>query len=202
MILLCDTETSGLTKDGLDPMDPSQPHLVQLGAQLFDRQWIKRAHLTVLIKPEGWQIETEAEAVHGISTAICHRHGIALAEALVPFRGLVTAASRIVIHHAQFDRRVIAKGIKDAGGEGVWWARAGSKLFCTMETATPVLKLPSEFGYKFPSLEEAVAALCPGEDLPVKHDADSDIAACAAVYRALVAGGHVIDVKPFNVELE
>jgi DNA polymerase III epsilon subunit-like protein len=171
---------------------------VQLGAQLFDLRGIKRAHLTALIKPSGWEMEPEAEAVHGISTQDCHRYGISLPEALVPLRGLVQASGRIVAHHMNFDRRVIGAAIHRAGGEGVWWHRAGAKMFCTMEASTPVLKLPGQFGGdKFPSLEEAVAGLCPGQELPVKHDADSDIAACHAVYRALVAGGYVQDFTPF-----
>lgn len=202
MRLLLDSETSGLVKPDLDVNDPSQPHLVQLGAQLFDQQWVKRGHLTVLIKPDGWEIEVEAEAVHGISTSTCHRYGISLAEALVAFRGLVLCSSRVIGHHVEFDRKIITTSLHRIGANGHWWARSFNKLFCTMEAATPVCKIESEFGFKFPSLEEAVKILCPGADLPVKHDADSDIAACAAVYKALLAGGHAIEVSPFAINLE
>ena len=202
MRLLLDTETSGLAKPDLDALHPSQPHLVQLGAQLFDQQWVKRGHLTVLIKPDGWEMEPGAEAVHGISTSTCHRYGIPLAAALVAFKPMVLACSRAIAHHMEFDRRVITTAIHRAGGEGVWWARCMNKLFCTMEAATPVCKIEGEFGHKFPSLEEAVKILCPEADLPVKHDADSDIAACAAVYRALVDGGHAVEVSPFAINLD
>lgn len=202
MILGIDTETSGLFKDDIDPLDPGQPHMVQLGAQLYDRQWVKRGSLTVLIKPDGWAIESQAEAVHGISTQTCHRYGISVAEALVAFRGLVGAATRIIGHNMQFDRKVIASSIKRAGGEGVWWHRAAGKMLCTMETSTPVLKLPSEFGYKFPSLAEAVTALCPELKFEERHDAEADIGATVALYRALVAAGAVIEVAPFGMKLE
>lgn len=201
MNLVVDTETSGLMKDGLDPLDPTQPHMVQLGAQLFDKDWVKRAHLTVLIKPEGWSIEPGAEAVHGISTKTCSRYGIALAEALVPLRGLVACASRVIAHHMEFDRAVISSAIHRAGGEGLWWKRAAGKMLCTMETSTEVCAIPGEFGRKFPKLEEAVAILCPDADLPVKHDAESDIAACVAVYRSLVGMGVVAEVDPFAIKL-
>lgn len=201
MLLVFDTESSGLLKAELDPLDPAQPHMVQLGAQLFDAQWRKRAHLTVLIKPSGWEIEPGAEAVHGISTQTCHRYGVELAAALVPFRALVMTASRIVGHHVQFDRRVIGSAIHRAGGDGNWWARAAGKLCCTMETATPVLNLPGEFGAKFPSLEEAVTGLCPGREFPVKHDADSDIAATLAVYRALLDRGALQPPDAFSTRL-
>lgn len=202
MRLLFDTETSGLVRADLDALHPSQPALVQLGAQLFDQQWVKRGHLTVLIKPDGWEIEPQAEAVHGISTSTCHRYGVSLAEALVTFRGLVMCSSRVIAHHAEFDRKIITTALHRLGANGHWWARSMNKLFCTMEAATPVCRIESEFGFKFPSLEEAVKILCPEADLPVKHDADSDIAACGAVYKALLAGGHAIEVSPFAINLE
>lgn len=198
MLLALDTETSGLSKDGLDPLDPAQPHLVQLGAQLFDAQFRKRAHLTVLIKPEGWEIEPCAEEVHHIATRTCHRYGIRLPEALVPLRGLVAASSRIIAHHMNFDRRVITTAIHRAGGDGNWWARAGHKMLCTMEASTEPCALPGEFGLKFPSLEEAYRILVHG-DYETKHDADSDIEAMVAVYKALVERKVVTEVEAFSI---
>lgn len=200
MLLVFDTETSGLWRDDLDVQDPSQPHLVQLGAQLFDLDYRRRGHMNVLIKPEGWEIEQEAASVHGISTATCHRYGVPLVAALSTFQGLVACASRIIAHHALFDRRVVAAAIFRAHGTGVWWQRCGTKMFCTMETATPVLKIQGEFGDKFPSLEEAVAMLAPGTPKPT-HDADTDISATVAVYRALIAGGHAAQVAPYGVTI-
>lgn len=200
MNLLFDTETSGLMKPDLDPLDPSQPHMVQLGAQLFDKQWRKRGHMNVLIKPDGWEIEPGAEEVHGISTQTCHRYGVSAAQALVLFQGLAGCAARIIGHHVQFDRTVVAAALKRAGGEGVWWARMGTKMFCTMEESTQVLQIPGEFGFKFPTLEEARARLAPDAPVP-GHDADSDIAATMAVYRALIAGGHATEADPYGIKL-
>jgi hypothetical protein len=37
----------------------------------------------------------------------------------------------------------------------------------------------------------------PGRDLPVKHDADSDIAATTALYRELMDRGIVLEPDPF-----
>lgn len=200
MLLVADTETSGLWRDELDPLDPSQPHMVQLGAQLFDLQYRRRGHLNVLIKPEGWEIETEAADVHGITTQSCHRYGISLIAALATFQGMVACSSRIIGHHIEFDRKIIAAAIHRAGGTGVWWARCGSKMFCTMEAATPVLKIQGDFGDKFPTLEEAVTRLSPETPKP-SHDADTDIGATIAVYRALIDGGHAAQVAPFGVQI-
>lgn len=202
MILFFDTETSGLVKQDLDPLDPGQPHMVQLGAQLFDDQWVKRAHLSVLIKPNDWEIEPGAEAVHGISTTDCHRCGIPLAAAIVPFMELVGAARRVVAHNIQFDRRIIAVSTHRAGGSGLWWSRAAPKFYCTMENGAEPVGKPAEFGgFKYPSLEEAVAILCPGVASHAKHDVDSDIADTVAVYRALDALGRAPGAKPFQMEI-
>ena len=202
MILVADVETSGLWREDLDPLAPEQPNLVSIGARLYDRNWREAGRLSVLVKPEGWHIEAGAEAAHGISTARCARYGVPLGAALVPFMGMAEAAGRIVFHHANFDRAVIAAAIARAGGSGIGWKALGRKLFCTMEASTDDCKLPGKFaGYKFPSLAEACAILCPGVDLTGAHDVDVDIAATTALYRALVAGGHVAEFTGFDVEI-
>lgn len=185
MLLILDTETSGLLRDDLAAEDPSQPHLVQLGAQLFSQDGTKRGHLNVLIKPDGWSIEPQAQQVHGIDVQVCHRFGVDVVFALGVLQGMVGCAARIVAHNMNFDRKVIASAIHRAGGTGLWWQRAGSRMFCTMEAATPVLKLEGKFGHKFPSLTEAMAGLCPDYPFVERHDADSDVAATAELYRAL-----------------
>lgn len=213
MILVVDSETSGLWKDDLDPTDPGQPHMVQLGAQLYDAQGVKRAHLSCLIKPDGWEIEPQAEEKHHISTRVCHRYGLPLVAALVPLMEMSSVAKRIVGHNIQFDRRVIAVSAKRAGASGLWWSRAASKLYCTMEHSAEAVGIPSEFGgFKWPSLEAAVNALCgrgfgqpeQNDDIPytAKHDADSDIEATYAVYRALEARGLAPGAEPFAMEIE
>lgn len=198
MILAFDTETSGLRKEGLPDTDTSQPRLVQLGAKLFDAQWKKVGSMVVLIRPDGWAIEPEALAVHGIPTMRCQKYGVRLDSALLAFRDLVEDAARIVAHHAEFDRHVIAAAIHHAGGNGHWWARKAQHLFCTMEASAKTCDLPGQFGdAKFPKLEEAVAALLPGQAFPVKHDAESDIDATVAIYRELLRRGITKDPDPF-----
>src|SRR4028119_1323425 len=123
MRLVWDSETSGLLRDDLPASDPSQPHLVQLGAQLFDAQWRRAGILTCLIKPDGWSIEPEAEAVHGISEARCHRYGVDLPVALAMFAQLVGKASVLIAHHANFDRKVIDIQLHRLGASGDWWKR-------------------------------------------------------------------------------
>ena len=214
MILLLDTETSGLVKDELDPLDPGQPHMVQLGVQLYDDQWVKRGHLSTLIKPEGWEIEPQAEGVHGISTRLCHRYGIPLRAALVPLMEYCGIARRIVGHNIEFDRKIVKASIRRAGGAGEWWQRAAPKFWCTMEHSTDLCRIPmppgadgkERPGFKFPSLEEAVNKLIEpgrwGGAFATKHDADADIVATMEVYRVLDRLGLAPGAKAFDVDID
>lgn len=185
MILVLDSETSGLLRDDLPSSDPSQPHIVQLGAILFDARWTPAGKLVCLIKPAGWTIEPEAEAVHGISEQRCHRYGIDVCAALSAFADMVQRAETVVAHNMQFDRRVIEAALAKIGAEGGWWRRAVPKLFCTMESNVDVLRIDGQFGWRFPSLEETYRYYYPDREYQPTHSAEADVLACAEIYRAM-----------------
>lgn len=187
MFLGIDCETSGLVRDGLPAEDPTQPHIVQLGLRLWDQKWEPRASVSVLIRPDGWFIEPEAERVHGISQARAQRYGIRLGAALVMLQDLAGAAQTIFAHNMQYDRLVITAALYRAGASGIWWARRAGDMRCSMEEATPLCQLPGRFGsFKHPSLEEAHAILLPGEKPFVsRHDAILDIEAAGRVLREI-----------------
>lgn len=67
--LYIDTETTSIPDAHQLPGHPAQPHLVQVGAVLFDGDWTERACLSLIVKPEGWTVPAAAQDVHGISTA-------------------------------------------------------------------------------------------------------------------------------------
>lgn len=186
MILVFDTETSGLLRP-LPATDPSQPHIVQLAAHLYDGQWRRQSAMAVLVRPDGWAIEPEAGQVHGISTMRCERYGVSPVSALAVFRSMVDCAMTIVSYNLHgFDRPVIAAALAHAGSDGAWWQKAAPRMQCAAEMATERLRLPGVYGgYKMPSLVEAFTALCPGQTFDQRHDAEADLLACAAVYRAL-----------------
>lgn len=198
MIAFLDTETSGLRKAGLDPLDPSQPHLLQLGCHLYATDWELVGRLKLLIRPDGWEVEPGAFTVHGIPTVRAQRYGVPLSAALVPFQALVANATRIIGHNVQFDAQVIATAIYRAGGSGNWWAKKRGALYCTMEGSAEPCGLPGQFGEpKFPSLEEALAILLPGQPFHVKHDAESDLIATVALYRELIRRGLARETEAF-----
>jgi hypothetical protein len=75
MLLFVDTETSGLI-DFAQPTDhPSQPHIVQLAALLCDddEDCTVRETYQSIIRPDGWEIQTAAEAVQITPVALARR---------------------------------------------------------------------------------------------------------------------------------
>lgn len=186
MFLFFDTETSGLWRETLDPLDPSQPDLIQIGAKLFDPNWKLAGAVYNLIRPVGWSIEPEAQAVHGISDGRCAKYGVRLAAALSDFHDLTENSRSLVGHHVFFDWRVIKCAIHRAGGEGLWWQKVSGRLECTMELATPHCQLPGQFGsFKFPSLDEAHGFFFPDRPFKAAHDANADLDATVSIYRAI-----------------
>lgn len=186
MILAIDTETSGLYHRDLAASDPSQPWPVQIGMQLFDGRWNLRGAASWLVKPDGWSIQPDAQEVHGIAEADCHRYGVPLPAILLALRGAAANATKIIGHGVQFDRSIIASALAKLGATGDWWLQQSRKFACTMELSTDVLRLPGEFGqFKFPTLEEAHNFFFPNQPYTPAHRADEDIQACVRVARRL-----------------
>jgi len=198
MLLVYDIESTGKRKDGLAASDPSQPMPVQIGAQLFDQQYNRVGHMKHLIQPDGWSIEPEAEAIHGISETMAHRYGVRLDSALIIFADMVAKAQRIVAFNSEFDRFIISAALARIGAAGKWWTGAAGKFFCAMEAATPLCRRQGKFGDKFPTLKEAIDDLCTDVDFQVMHDADNDIAGTLALYRELERRGVAGSVNPFR----
>lgn len=180
-----DFETSGLFKDGLPFDDPSQPRIAQIGVKLFDANWNCTGRLVSLIKPDGWSMEPDAEASHGISEARCARHGIPIIAGLSVLQAMAANARTIIAHNMEFERKMVRSELARLGSDGLWWQRKAPSMFCTMEASTPVCQIEGPYGFKFPSLEEAHRHLIPEMPYSTKHDAEDDLDAAVRIYRAL-----------------
>jgi DNA polymerase-3 subunit epsilon len=189
MRLVWDTETSGLLKPGLPGADQAQPNMVQLGAILFDMKWRPVGKLITLIKPDGWSIEREAEAVHGISEARCAKFGVPIAVALAGFQGLAANALQLIGHHQEFDRAIVAAELGRLRADDLWFRKRGASMACTMELSTSLCGIKGQFGLKFPSLEEAHRRFYPEMPFDTRHDAEEDIMAAARIAQALEREG-------------
>lgn len=194
MILIFDSETSGLYNFNLPHVHPAQPHLVQLGALLMEDDGTPLQSVDLIVRPEGYTIPSAAAAVHGITTEIAERVGIPLIVVIGAFLHLRSKADTIVAHNLPFDERIMDTAIARAGKTVT--LQAPCKRACTMEMAEPILKIPATakmitagYGHKFkkPNLGECIQYFF-NEKIVGAHNALSDAQACARVYFAIVRG--------------
>ncbi len=196
MKLFFDTETTGIVNFKAPPEHESQPHLVQLGAILYDAENRVVSEINLIVKPVGFTIPAEAAAVHGFTQERAERYGSSLRGVLSVFDALVRKADLLVAHSFDFDRTVIlAELFRMRQWESLLEAKrvfADKPGFCTMKATTPICKLPSKFDggdYKWPKLQEAYKHLF-NEEFVGAHDAMADVRACARIYYSLPAESH------------
>jgi DNA polymerase-3 subunit epsilon len=184
MILVFDTETTGKAEFNLPPEHPSQPRLVQLGAQLItpDRRVV--GEINLLVRPDGWTVPADAQAVHGISTEMCATYGLKVETVVLLFAQLLRTAERVVAHNYDFDKLIALRELGPVSPTMATLFRQKA-AYCTMKAATPICRLPGRMGtYKWPSLQEAYRHFF-SQGFEGAHDAMADVRACARVYWAL-----------------
>lgn len=192
--LVFDTETTNLPHNSKPAGDSCQPHVVQLGAMLIDRDNRVRAEMNLIIKPDGnWQMGEEALKAHGITVEMAEKYGVSAKGAASLFSRLLAQADVVVAHNFKFDRFLIH----------IMAARCGlpaqdftmNHSFCTMENSRSIVKCPPTQkmkdkgmgGYKNPSLQEAHVHFF-GREFEGAHDAMADVRACRDIFWRLVNG--------------
>ena len=190
-IIFFDFEATGIPL-WKEPSDsPDQPHIVQVAAELVDannREIVDQ--IDMIVRPEGWTITAELEALHGISHERAMAEGVPERRAVESILKMRERADLRVAHNRTFDDRIQRIGLKryfdvpeDKAPEGydqpsdAW---KDGKGFCTCQEARKALGLK-----KLPTLQEAHVALI-GEEYEGAHNANNDTAACRAVYFALL----------------
>jgi len=205
MILVLDTETTGLYDFRLPPDHEAQPHLVQLAFSFTDDNGTERASFKSIVQPIGSsgpiEVPKGASDVHGITTEIAHQQGLWPTAALYIWDRFAQMADVIVAHNLKFDMAVIEANwlrhnpARKTGVPNINDRVKGAR-FCTMEAAAPIINLPPTermlaAGFnkpKPPKLEEAVRFFF-NEALDGAHDAMVDVVACRRVYLHLKSKG-------------
>lgn len=185
MILFFDTETTGFLDDRLPLDHEAQPYIVQLAAQLCQDDGEPVAGFCFIVAP-GVPIPERAAAVHGITDGKAAQFGVSAEFALSAFTHLYQRADLICAHNIKFDKGIVEVAIARHYGKTMPLRKP---LFCTMEAASPVIKLPPTekmraAGFdkpKPPKLEECVRHFF-NEELAGAHDAMIDLTACRRVY--------------------
>lgn len=180
MIIVFDTETTGLP-DWKAPSDADhQPHMVEIAALLCDDQGNVLERHQAIIQPGGWEITPEMTAIHGISHEQAMDEGVPEAEALDGFFALYRKASVRAAHNATFDDRIIriatSRYLSKEFADSI---KEATEKFCTCSKSREAVGLG-----KLPTLAEAHRHFI-GEDLAEAHRAMPDAIACARIYFAL-----------------
>ena len=201
MILVFDTETTGKPKNfKAAPQDVDNwPRVVQLAWALFNEDGAPVRGFQYLIKPDGWTIEPEAEAVHGISLEKADREGLPVSEVLAKFLYDYESAHTLVAHNLNFDYPVVAAELiraKAMANKRVSWK------VCTMMASTSYCNIPGKFGKqkKWPKLEELHQKLFE-ETFEGAHDAMVDVTACARCFFELLARGVIRAGKSYETQV-
>lgn len=195
--LFYDTETTGLPEMKLPSDDPKQPYIFQFAAELVD---LDTRHVIAgfdhLIKPAGWIISPEIEALTGVSTERAAMFGLDMAVVLPIFLTMwqMTTVHRVA-HNEVFDMRLVRTAIKRDGGfsDALADRWKESQAFCTCRAASPIVNLPPTEKMrargmtqpKLPNLGEAYEFFT-GQKLENAHNAMVDVHACKTIYFALL----------------
>lgn len=190
MYLFVDTETTGKPRNWQAPVSDlgNWPRIVQLGwLECVDGGELQEVS-QYIIKPDGFKIPNDVVRIHGISTERALAEGVDLKKALSEFATVLRRAKAIVAHNLNFDESVLGAEFIRAGVKGGFGKK---QRICTMRAATDYCKLPGQYGYKWPTLEELYRKLFK-KGLERAHEAAADIRACAECFFELKRIG-VID---------
>ncbi|MDA3892081.1 MAG: 3'-5' exonuclease [Salinivirgaceae bacterium] len=180
MYLFFDTETTGLPRNYKAPASDTNnwPRLVQIAWRLHDADGNVLDAQEYIIKPEGFTIPKAASNIHRITTKLAIDEGVALQMVLDDFALLIEESTYIVAHNISFDEKIIGAEFIRKGVENNLDKR---KKICTMHATTDFCKLPGNYGYKWPKLQELHLKLF-GEEFEEAHDAAADIDATAKCF--------------------
>ena len=193
MILVFDTETTGLPSVKQPLSHPSQPHLVSCSAlQIAPTRRIAQS-MSKVVQPNGWDWDDsptsadQAFRVHQLTTAYCQAYGRSEKEVLDEFLGLFygnNEAATVVAHNLQFDRQIIEIAIaRYYPGEATllrtWQDSPG---FCTMQEMRRIKK---ERGLQCGANLKDTYQHFVGEKLENAHSANADAVAVYMIYQAM-----------------
>ena len=183
MIIVFDTETSGLPKNWSAPTSDGDawPRMVQLAWQLYSDDGRKLAEHNYIIKPDGYTIPDEVAKIHGITTERAEKEGVPLGFALKVFSSNLFYASPLVAHNVSFDEKIVGAELMREGMEMEHAELFATDRVCTMHGATKYCGIQGPRGLKWPKLIELHTKLF-GEGFEGAHDALVDVQALAKCY--------------------
>jgi DNA polymerase III epsilon subunit-like protein len=180
--LVIDTETTGLF-DFARPADADgQPRLASIAMLFCDDAFELQHEWFSLVRPDGWEMPHEAEAINGLTTERLRAEGVDVSVPLAIYAGAIEHGRTVVAYNAQYDTKIMRGALRRAGLPDLYDHTA---TLCIMEAMTDVCALPSaRGGYKWPKLVQAYAHFF-GEQHEGAHGALEDARACHRIAQEL-----------------
>ena len=193
MILIYDTETTGLPRDWNAPISDADnwPRLVQLAWQLHDKQGRLLSRGNFIVAPEGFTIPFNSTKIHGITTDRALADGVPLEKVLADFMSDAARAKYVMGHNVGFDVNVVGAELLRLGQPAE--PLTGMSIIDSKEEGTDFCAIPGGRGgkFKWPTLTELHQKLF-DVGFGDAHDAAYDVAATARCFFEMVRLG-VID---------
>ena len=179
MNIILDTETSGLPTGIGYGRFPSYRKLSDYDtARIVSIAWIvSRGDQVVqqayyVVKPDGFLISPESQAIHGISQEDAERDGIPITEVFAELIPLLESCASIVAHNVAFDSNVIMSELFRYNYENTLEILKNKNFICTMKKGKEIMNY-----YKKPRLEELYQFLY-NEPISNAHNAQFDTYYC------------------------
>ena len=181
--LFFDTETAGLPRDYNAPTSDSKnwPRLVQLSWITTDEDFNVLSENDYIVYPDGFTIPEDAVRLHGITTNIAKEEGKPIKEVIDKFMEDFNAATTIVGHNIDFDKKIIGAELIRLGLNDIM---SSKEALCTMKGSVDYCKIPSTHGYKWPKLQELHKKLF-GYVFEDAHNSMSDVAATLKCFKEM-----------------
>jgi DNA polymerase III subunit epsilon len=189
MYLIFDCETTGLPKYREAPISDldNWPRVIQVAWLLYDTMDRNVESSIHLIQPHGFIIPSDAQRIHGITTARALSEGKMLTDVLCELRSAIEKSEFLVAHNIKFDEKVLSAEYLRMNLKLPF---SNKKRFCTMESTAGLCRIPGSRGYKWPSLSQLYWELFKSKFADA-HDAGVDVAACAKCFFELKQRGMV-----------
>lgn len=187
MYLIFDTETTGLPKRWDAPLTDSDnwPRCIQIAWQLHDEMGRLIESEDYLVKPEGFNIPYDAEKIHGISTELAAKDGVALPEMLEKFQQALNKTKFVVGQNVGFDLNIMGAEFHRENFENT--LQELPVLDTCTEVTAKLCEIPGGRGGKFklPTLTELHEHLF-DEPFGEAHNATADVEATTRCFLELI----------------
>jgi DNA polymerase III epsilon subunit-like protein len=182
MNIYFDTETTGLPKKsiyGYKHLESYESCRLVSIAWIVTRQDKVVSQSYYIIKPEGFGISQESQAIHGISEEKAIEEGVSFDHAMQEFREVLKDMSCLIAHNIQFDSNVLKSEFYRRGMKDMIELMEQTREVCTMKQGQRMMKL-----FVYPKLGKLYEFLY-NEEMKNAHDALYDTYHCFMCFKKM-----------------